>query len=425
MTESEAQYDEDFVPYDDQDATDTKKSVVSQKKGGNTAVRNSKASRASKTSRATVTVAASKKHATKEIEVVPVPEEAEETTATATAAATNDAGETTANNKNKIETSGQAAKKTTSGPTKQNNPVTTTMTTTTEEDKEDKAWNWKHYHTLYPVANKLLAKKWDDISREKHLKKLANIKKSVDDRPPPKYIHLRTNLKRAQMEQERQILIRRNNKILIEKMSDITKHEHLVENHAEHDARVELFNRGNEHHRKQKNERIHQENLAILERLECSKSDYDHVKVRDESVLRLHHLQNLASFPQKYIKMIKEEVERNLQATMASGGADGKGDTCSETGHAHDRHHWHGCYGGKPVPHALEMAAFPGEEVAAFSKKKNRRPKLAVADIDKAAFDGGQKGPGGHHKKQSAVPPIAEGVGPLARESSPMASVET
>ncbi|KAJ3023262.1 UNVERIFIED_CONTAM: hypothetical protein HDU68_008706 [Siphonaria sp. JEL0065] len=388
MTETEAQYDEDFVPYEEAPVR------KSEAKKGNSV-------RASKASRTTVT-----KRVKEVAPTATVPEESQG------AEETEQAPKSTANNKGRkskvgmdpeaIENEGanrKLVRKGTGAPKHQ----------ATEEDKEDKAWNWKHYHTLYPVANKLLAKKWDDISREKHLKKLANIKKSVDDRPPPKYIHLRTNLKRVQMEQERQILIRRNNKILIEKMSDITKHEHLVENHKEHDARVELFNRGNDHFRKQKNDRIHQENLAILERLECSKSDYDHIKVRDESVLRLHHLQNLASFPQKYIKMIKEEVERSLEKERSGKLTD----TCSE--HEHDRHHWHGAYGGKPVPHALEMAAFPGEEVAAFSKKKTK-PKLAVADVDKAAFTKGKE-------VKSAVPPITEGNGPMARESSPVSPV--
>ncbi|KAJ3082150.1 hypothetical protein HDU99_003524 [Rhizoclosmatium hyalinum] len=280
----------------------------------------------------------------------------------------------------------------------------------TEEDPEDKAWNWKHYHTLYPVANKLLAKKWDDISREKHLKKLANIKKSVDDRPPPKYIHLKANLKRVQMEQERQVAIRRNNRILIEKMSDITKHEHLVEGQEEHDARVELFARGNEHHRKQKNDRIHQENLAILQRLEGSKSDYDHEKIKMESGMRLHHLKTISTFPQKYIKMIKQQVERDMQKDSGQGN----NAACCDDEHEHDRHHWHGPYGGKPIPHALERAAFPGEEVVAFSKK-TKSDKVGVADVDKTAST--------RKKEKSTVPPIVERDGPLARETSPVAAV--
>ncbi|KAI8621661.1 KIAA1430-like protein-domain-containing protein [Chytriomyces sp. MP71] len=277
-----------------------------------------------------------------------------------------------------------------------------------EENEDDPALDWKRYYTLFPVANKLLAKKWDDISREKHLAKLAQVKKSVDDRPPRQYVHLKVNLKRAQMEQERQAQIRRNNRILVSKMKDITEQEHVLAGGdvKEHETRVALFDRGNEHSRKQRMETIHQENLAILERLEGSKSDYDREKVHDDSVVHLRHLKNVAAFPHKYIKMIKQETQRKVCS-----------DTCVNGDHAHERHHWHAPYGGRPVPHALEMAAFPGQVVAAYAPTKRGVVKVGVAPVDAAAVGKGVR-------RTRAIPPISERKGKLEREDSPVQPIQ-
>ncbi|KAJ3136766.1 Ubiquitin-protein ligase [Physocladia obscura] len=248
-----------------------------------------------------------------------------------------------------------------------------------DDEFDETKTNWKHYHTMFPVSNKFLAKKWDDITRKKYLQKLGSIENSVDNNAPLKFAHLKTNLKRVQMEQERQTTIKKNNKILIEKMTDITKHDRLFAQPTEHSRNLQIAIKNNRSSRKAK---IYQENLSILNRLEHSKSDYDHEKIKHDSVAHLHLLQNLATFPVRYAKLLKEGVERNFGEKKVGNIK-------------HARHHWHGCYGGVVVPHSLEMMAF-GEKDTAVK---------------------------GRGKTLPTVPKIEEGEGPLVQESSPISPI--
>ena len=62
-------------------------------------------------------------------------------------------------------------------------------------------FSYRHYHSLYPNCNKLLAHKWDQTQHNKHLKKLAAAKATVDNSAPKVYNHLKVNFKKQQMEE--------------------------------------------------------------------------------------------------------------------------------------------------------------------------------------------------------------------------------
>ena len=47
-----------------------------------------------------------------------------------------------------------------------------------------------------PIANKILRKKWLEKDHELHLKKIKEMKSSVDQNPPSTYAHISTQLKR-------------------------------------------------------------------------------------------------------------------------------------------------------------------------------------------------------------------------------------
>lgn len=65
-----------------------------------------------------------------------------------------------------------------------------------------------HYPTFRPFSNRLLAIKWDSALREKHRKKLANVKAAIDNSSPKPYKHLQQKLKKLQLEQGFSILFR-------------------------------------------------------------------------------------------------------------------------------------------------------------------------------------------------------------------------
>ena len=72
----------------------------------------------------------------------------------------------------------------------------------------------RRYDPVYPTANKLLAKIWDDNARRRHLAKLGSIKPNVDNLPPKVHVHLASRFKKTQQEEENNKKIKKENQIL-------------------------------------------------------------------------------------------------------------------------------------------------------------------------------------------------------------------
>ncbi|KAJ3333293.1 Ubiquitin-protein ligase, partial [Blyttiomyces sp. JEL0837] len=305
---------------------------------------------------------------------------------------------------------------------------------------------WRHYHTFHPVCNKLLAKRWDELSRNKHLNKLSKAKKGVCDDPPPRYFHLERNLKKAQMEKERQSEIQRDNLILVEKMAHIMRVETISAPPKKWQARLDLVTRGHEATRKQQRQKIHSKNLAILLRLESCKSDYDHIKRQEETIKRLTYLKNLSAFPQRYITMVKEEMERNSRHRAKYDAMEAAKESTKQadgTVNQHDRHHWHNSYGGQPVGDTATMFGFGGTKVAISTQQQEQANKGATGTVKppprvKFATPSSKKKPSERAKvapkdqkilegteEMPEVPPlpsIKAGSEQLTREASPLSN---
>ena len=50
-----------------------------------------------------------------------------------------------------------------------------------------------------PVGNKLLSRKWNDKEKEIHMRKLREMKATLDIKEPNKFRHLKKKLKKTQM----------------------------------------------------------------------------------------------------------------------------------------------------------------------------------------------------------------------------------
>ena len=70
-----------------------------------------------------------------------------------------------------------------------------------------------------PSGNKILSKKWQEKERRIHLKKLRNVKPTIDIRRPKHFKHLKSRAKKEQMLEDRYTEIERENRILLEKMT--------------------------------------------------------------------------------------------------------------------------------------------------------------------------------------------------------------
>ena len=122
------------------------------------------------------------------------------------------------------------------------------------------------YQSLTPANNMILKRKWDQTTFVLHrakvrpsdsafpytvavclphcacvhciyICKVRNAKAITDTKPPKTYMHLHLNLKKIQMEEERQAIIDRDNRILLEKMANIMKTNGQVDNRNEYKQR--------------------------------------------------------------------------------------------------------------------------------------------------------------------------------------------
>lgn len=59
----------------------------------------------------------------------------------------------------------------------------------------------RRYNAIQPVANKYLAKRWDESNQKNHLARLATSKPTIDTKAPKAYLHMQLNLKKLQVEE--------------------------------------------------------------------------------------------------------------------------------------------------------------------------------------------------------------------------------
>ena len=111
-------------------------------------------------------------------------------------------------------------------------------------------------------GKKVLSTKWNEYSKQIHYKKLKNIKGQVDSKCPSTYGVLRRKPKKDQLLEDRFTEIERENRILLEKMSQI------VNSHGHRSSSTSRRKSLNNEARKKQNLQIIVENQALLKRLQ-------------------------------------------------------------------------------------------------------------------------------------------------------------
>ncbi|XP_011444277.3 annexin A6 isoform X2 [Magallana gigas] len=115
----------------------------------------------------------------------------------------------------------------------------------------------------FPVANKILYKYEQDRAYRLHRQKVNASRPTVKNKQPKKYPHLILQLKKIQLEEERQAEVDHENRLLLQKMSKIMKEPALVDSWNEyHTKSLNLPQR-----EKQLRE-IQMENIGLAKRLE-------------------------------------------------------------------------------------------------------------------------------------------------------------
>eukprot|EP01086_Lenisia_limosa_P001138 TRINITY_DN12066_c0_g1_i1.p1 TRINITY_DN12066_c0_g1~~TRINITY_DN12066_c0_g1_i1.p1 ORF type:complete len:207 (-),score=45.98 TRINITY_DN12066_c0_g1_i1:30-650(-) len=147
-------------------------------------------------------------------------------------------------------------------------------------------------HRAIPSASKILSKKWEQDRYEAHRKKLRDIRPMVDNKAPKRQTHLESKLKKLQLEEERLATIERDNRILLEKMSNIMQ-TGKGPTAAAPAPKVQSLNQV---HRRQEVDRITKENQAILKRIQEKEPHYSHLQWEEDRKKNEVYLNNIMEY---------------------------------------------------------------------------------------------------------------------------------
>lgn len=144
-----------------------------------------------------------------------------------------------------------------------------------------------------PVGNKACYNRHVKMCQDRHKKKMREMKCSIDNGAPKRHTHLTKNLKKEQLMEERLAEIERDNRLLLDKMSFIMRHNTLDNVNTSTQYGHSL----NKDLRKRELQRITKENQAILRRIQHSEPTYDHMAWMEEAQQNDRYMRNICELP--------------------------------------------------------------------------------------------------------------------------------
>jgi len=184
-------------------------------------------------------------------------------------------------------------------------------------------WRGTMYRAI-PVGNKACADRVRQREHEMHKQRIKAMRPQTDTTSPQvmHLDHLRNNLKREQLLEDRYHEIDRENRILLQKMSDIMKHPSIGGDRGK-SGPVSL----NRDQRKTELMRITQENQSILKRIQRAQPVYNHVAWEDSHRKNFAYLKNTSEYPLVLMKRKNSSRASSLTplGQTASGDFAGSG----------------------------------------------------------------------------------------------------
>ncbi|XP_071798985.1 uncharacterized protein [Asterias amurensis] len=163
----------------------------------------------------------------------------------------------------------------------------------------------KSYQSTLPCQSRILKQRWDKKYYDEHIQKVRSAQPMVDTKSPTTYVHLHLKLKKLQLEEERLAIIERDNRILLEKMSEIMRTTGRV------DHRNNYVHRSlNKEKRQRELLRVTRENQEILKRILAREPEYNHEEWAREWEENEAFMDNIARFPRNWWEMEQEEKEQ-------------------------------------------------------------------------------------------------------------------
>ncbi|KAJ1568714.1 hypothetical protein HK096_005568, partial [Nowakowskiella sp. JEL0078] len=171
---------------------------------------------------------------------------------------------------------------------------------------------YRRYPSVLPCSNLLLAQKWNSEAKQKHEKKIKNVKTYVDTKPPKTYKHLKVRLKKIQLEEDHLDQIEKNNTILLQRMARQMSTPSGISNLNQNNHLKEDLHRivPNIHKKLETLEKIGAENQLLMQRVEDREPNYRHKQWLDERRQNIAYLQNISRFPEVYMHLFNRSQTR-------------------------------------------------------------------------------------------------------------------
>uniref|UniRef100_A0A2C9LIW0 Uncharacterized protein n=1 Tax=Biomphalaria glabrata TaxID=6526 RepID=A0A2C9LIW0_BIOGL len=132
------------------------------------------------------------------------------------------------------------------------------------------------------AAHQGVSRMLPEREHEKHLfahrEKMKKMPAQIDNSTPPPYLHLEVRLKRLEMEEQRKREIDRDNRILLQKMSEILSKNNENGNSKDKKRSKSL----NDEQRQHERDRLEEENVKAAKRLESTKPIYNSKKWEED-----------------------------------------------------------------------------------------------------------------------------------------------
>ena len=153
-------------------------------------------------------------------------------------------------------------------------------------------------HRAILAPNKIVERKSQERSRDRHQKKLQELKPPSLDDHKNAFKHSQRNLKKPMTDEEQKQIIEQDNKLLLHRLENIMKKkiskEYINENYNHHTARVRSLNRDS---RKRALVKITEENQLLFKRIQNQKSDYSVKRWLESHRQEQKYLQNISEYP--------------------------------------------------------------------------------------------------------------------------------
>lgn len=163
-----------------------------------------------------------------------------------------------------------------------------------------------------PVINRVLNKKWEEISQSRHESKLRLARSSIETRTPPiRFRHVKLNHKKGQMQEDRYTEIERENRILLEKMTNILQQNRKKRKESQKLSRLSLHRESLTSNLKKRHFdqlKITTENQNLLKRLQDKRATYSVMKWKNENMERRKILNNICEYPYQLNTCVNKSV---------------------------------------------------------------------------------------------------------------------